>query len=252
MDTSFRLLPEQASSVAPHVDALYFFLLGVSVFFTVLIAALIIVFAIKYRRSVHPVRTPGHPPVALEIVWIVVPLVIVMVIFFWSMQLFFEMSRIPEDALEIHVVAKQWMWKFQHPQGRREIDTLHVPAGRAVKLTMISQDVIHSFFVPAFRTKQDVLPGRYSRTWFEATEPGEYHLFCAEYCGTSHSQMIGRVIVMPPAEYQSWVGSATTNDTPLAIADHRWSESLASRFHSKAAAPRRLMTTSCASRSSTR
>ncbi|HEX4129262.1 MAG TPA: cytochrome c oxidase subunit II [Pirellulales bacterium] len=219
MDTGFRIHPEQASTAAPQVDALYFFLLGVSIFFTVLIAGLIVYFAIRFRQSAKTTRRPMEGNMALEITWIVVPLVIVTMIFFWSMSMYYDMSRIPEDALEIHVVAKQWMWKFQHPLGRREIDTLHVPAGRAVKLTMISQDVIHSFFVPAFRVKQDVLPGRYSRTWFEATEPGEYHLFCAEYCGTSHSQMIGRVVVMPQAEYQTWLAGGPKPDEPQAAGE---------------------------------
>jgi cytochrome c oxidase subunit 2 len=234
MDTSFKLHPEQASTVAEKVDMLYFFLVGVSVFFTVLIALLILVFAIRYRRSAKVDRTHAHPNMMLEVVWIVVPLVIVSIIFFWSMRLYYDMSRIPEEGIEIQVVAKQWMWKFQHPQGRREIDTLHVPAGTVMKFKMISQDVIHSFFVPAFRIKQDVLPGRYSRTWFEATTPGEYHLFCAEYCGTSHSQMIGRVIVMSPADYQQWVSGSNPNESPLAMGERLYNELRCASCHGDA------------------
>ena len=234
MDTSFRLHPEQASTVAEKVDMLYFFLVGVSVFFTALIALLIIVFAIRYRKSAIVDRTPAHPNMMLEVVWIVIPLVIVSIVFFWSIQLYYDMSRIPEEGIEIDVVAKQWMWKFQHSQGPREIDTLHVPAGRVVKLRMISQDVIHSFFVPAFRVKQDVLPGRYSRTWFEATTPGEYHLFCAEYCGTSHSQMIGRVVVLAPADYQSWVSRQGGNETPLAAGERLYAEFRCASCHGDA------------------
>jgi cytochrome c oxidase subunit II len=224
MDTSFRLHPEQASTAASQVDMLYFFLVGISVFFTVLIAALIVFFAIRYRSGSKVDRTLPPPNMLLEATWIVVPLVIVTIIFFWSTNLFYDMSRIPDDALEIHVVAKQWMWKLQHPQGRREIDTLHVPAGRPVKMTMISQDVLHSFFIPAFRIKQDVLPGRYSRTWFEATVPGEYHLFCAEYCGTSHSQMIGRIVVLSPADYQAWLSGINVGETPLAAGERLYGE----------------------------
>jgi cytochrome c oxidase subunit 2 len=225
MDTSFRLFPDQASTVAPRVDALYFFLIGMSVFFTVLIAGLIVLFALRYRRGSKADRTLGHGHMWAEAVWIGVPLVISMVIFVWAAKLYFFMVRPPADAMEINVVAKQWMWKFQHPQGNREIDNLHVPAGRPVKLRMISQDVIHSFFVPAFRTKQDVIPGRYTTTWFEATQLGEFHLFCAEYCGTNHSLMKGRVTVMAPADYQAWLGGTTLGEPP-AVAGQRLFEQL--------------------------
>lgn len=200
------LFPEQASTVAGRVDALYYYLVGVSVFFSVLIFLLVFYFAVKYRR-----RDPNYVPPAihgstrLEVFWSVVPLALAMVMFGWGAKLFFEMQRPPAETLEIQVVGKQWMWKIQHPQGPREINELHVPVGVPVKLTMISEDVIHSFYIPAFRVKMDVLPGRYTTLWFEATKTGEYHLFCAEYCGTQHSGMIGRVVVMEPLDYQNWL-----------------------------------------------
>jgi len=226
IDDGFRLLPEQASTHAPRVDLLYFFLLGMAAFFTVLIATLIVYFSIKYRRGNTQVdRTPsqGHP-IRLEIAWMVVPFVISMVIFGWGAGLYFSAYRPPAGAMEVRVVAKQWMWKFQHASGRREINTLHVPLGQPVKLTMISEDVIHSLYVPAFRVKRDVLPGRYSACWFEATRTGEFHLFCAEYCGTNHSRMTGSVVVMEPSEFETWLGSGR-NELP-AIAGKRLFEEL--------------------------
>jgi cytochrome c oxidase subunit 2 len=206
-----QLLPEQASTFAGPVDALYFFLIGVSVFFSLLIAGLVIFFAVKYHRrsDSDPVPRPSTGGTALEIVWSVIPLGISMVIFGWGASLFFTINRPPDDALEVYVVAKQWMWKLQHMEGQREINELHIPLGRAVRLKMTSEDVIHSFYVPAFRTKQDVLPGRYTQTWFHPTKPGKYHLFCAEYCGTKHSGMIGWVYVMEPTEYQAWLSGGT-------------------------------------------
>jgi cytochrome c oxidase subunit 2 len=200
------LFPEQASTVAPQVDALFFFLVGVSAFFSLLIASLVIYFAIRYRRrSEDELPRPIHGSLRLELAWTVIPFAISMLMFFWGASVFLEISRPPDDALEVFVVGKQWMWKLQHMEGRREINELHVPLGRAMKLTMTSEDVIHSFFVPAFRIKADVVPGRYTTAWFEATKLGVYHLFCAEYCGTEHSRMIGRIIVMEPTDYQDWL-----------------------------------------------
>jgi cytochrome c oxidase subunit II len=216
MDKGYRLFPEQASTIAPKVDALFFFLCAVSAFFTALIFVLIVYFAIKYRRKseAHPPQA-GHGAMWLEITWSVIPFIITMVIFFWGARLYFVMYRVPRDALEIHVIGKQWMWKLQHPGGQREINTLHVPAGQPVRLVLSSQDVIHSFYVPAFRIKQDAIPGRYTMTWFEATKPGVYHLFCAEYCGTEHSGMIGKVHVMEPDKYQEWLSGITPEDSPV-------------------------------------
>ena len=206
MWSGIPLFPEAASSIAGRVDALYFFLLGITVFFSVLIAGLIIVYAVKYRRqSPRSIGTKIHGGLALEIAWTVIPLAITMVIFVWGASVFFAMSTPPADTLNIYVVGKQWMWKFQHLDGQREINELHVPLGRDVKLIATSEDVIHDVFVPAFRVKADVIPGRYVTIWFRATKPGRYHLFCAEYCGTRHSGMTGEVIVMEPAEYQAWL-----------------------------------------------
>jgi cytochrome c oxidase subunit II len=200
------LFPEVASTMASRVDGLYLFLVGLTAFFTILIAVLIAVFMIKYkRRSPHEIGARIHGGMALEIAWSVIPLLICMGIFVWAADIFLAMSRPPAETMNIYVVGKQWMWKFQHLDGQREINELHVPVGRPVKLIMTSEDVIHDVFVPAFRVKADVIPGRYSHLWFEPTKAGEYHLFCAEYCGTKHSGMIGRVVVMEPDDYQAWL-----------------------------------------------
>ena len=214
LQSGIPLFPDQASSVARKVDALYFYLTGVTIFFTVLIFSCVFYFAIRYRRrSEDELPKPIHGSLKLEIFWSVVPLALVMVMFFWGAALYLHMRRAPADATQLFVVGKQWMWKIQHPEGQREINELHVPVGRAVKLTMTSEDVIHSFYVPAFRVKMDVLPGRYTELWFTPTKTGEYHLFCAEYCGTKHSGMIGKVIVMEPADYEAWLSGAPAGES---------------------------------------
>ncbi len=201
--------PEQASTVAAEVDALYLFLVGVSTFFSLLIFSLVFLFAIKYRRrSEDELPRPIVGSVALETLWTVIPFLLAMIMFIWGTSLYFKNYRPPRHALDIYVTGKQWMWKFQHMAGQREINQLHVPVGRPVKLTMASEDVIHSLYIPAFRVKRDVVPGRYSTLWFEATKTGTYHLFCAEYCGTQHSGMGGQVVVMEPAQYEEWLGGA--------------------------------------------
>ena len=200
------LFPEAASTIAGRVDALYLFLVALAVFFSVLIAGLIVYYAIRFRRrSADSVGARIHGGLVLEITWTVVPLLITLVIFVWGASVFFAMASTPADTLNIYVVGKQWMWKFQHLSGQREINQLHVPVGRAVKLIMTSEDVIHDVFVPGFRVKADVIPGRYTNIWFEPTTPGRYHLFCAEYCGTRHSGMIGEVVVMEPDAFQEWL-----------------------------------------------
>lgn len=202
----FRLFPNQASTISVEVDHLLYFLLAVSVFFTVLIFVSIAYFAIRYRRrSEHEIPRAVHTGLTLEIVWSVIPFGLTMVMFTWGASIFFKESRPPDNALQIYVVAKQWMWKLQHMDGQREINELHVPLGRPIRLTMASEDVIHSFFVPDFRVKQDVVPGRYTTIWFQPTKPGKYHLFCAEYCGTNHSGMIGWIYVMEPQDFQAWL-----------------------------------------------
>ncbi len=230
MKFGLPLFPEQASTVAGQVDALFYFLTAVSVFFSLLIAGLIIYFAITYRRrSPEEVGVPITGALGLEMLWVVIPFGITIVMFVWGASLYFTMYRVPSDALEIQVVGKQWMWKFQHLDGQREINELHVPVGRAVKLIMASQDVIHSFFVPAFRVKADVIPGTYRTIWFQATKPGTYHLFCAEYCGTQHSGMIGQVVALEPAQYQAWLSGGTSNgvEGSPAAAGHRLFQDLA-------------------------
>jgi cytochrome c oxidase subunit 2 len=215
------LFPERASALAGQVDALYLFLVAVSAFFTVLIFGTIFIFAIKYRREKqqHPVHIEGSLP--LELTWTLIPLGICMIFFAWGSLIYFQEGRAPRGAMEVYAVGKQWMWKIEHDTGQREINQLHVPIGRDVKMIMSSQDVIHSFFVPAFRIKADVLPGRYTSIWFHPTKVGTYHLFCAEYCGTQHSGMIGQVVVMDPSEYQAWLsgggamGSLSANGQQL-------------------------------------
>jgi cytochrome c oxidase subunit 2 len=200
------LFPERASTMAGRVDAIYFFLIAVSVAFSLLIAGLIVYYAVTYRRrGAGSIGEVVQGAMLLEVAWTVIPLLITLVCFGWGASVFFAMSRPPDETLNVYVVGKQWMWKFQHLDGAREINELHVPVGRAVKLIMTSEDVIHDVFVPAFRAKADVVPGRYTSIWFQPTTPGRYHLFCAEYCGTKHSGMIGEVIVMDPNEYQTWL-----------------------------------------------
>jgi cytochrome c oxidase subunit 2 len=217
MQSWIPLVPDSASTFSWKVDALYFYLSGVTLFFALLITTVLIFFVIRYRR-----RTPYEipRPVAgshkLETVWTIIPFIIAMTMFGWGARVYFEQYKAPTNAVEVYVVGKQWMWKLQHATGQREINQLHVPVGRKIKLIMTSEDVIHDFFVPAFRTKMDVLPGKYTTLWFEATTPGTYHLFCAEYCGMNHSGMIGSVIVMEPREFDNWLSGNTGNTTPAA------------------------------------
>jgi cytochrome c oxidase subunit 2 len=208
----FPLLPVEASAGSAQLDMLFYALVGISAFFIILIFVLILVFTLRYRKDrVVDREIRRHDFAKLEVAWIVIPTLISLVIFGWSAWLYFENKTPPADAMEIYVTGKQWMWKIQHQQGNREIDELHIPVGRPIKLMMTSQDVIHSFFIPAFRVKQDVLPGRYTTEWFTPTRVGVYHLFCAEYCGTNHSSMIGKVVVMDPVDYEHWL--ATSGNT---------------------------------------
>ena len=207
--------PEQASTMAGQVDDLFLFLIGVTIFFSLLIAGLIVVFMVRFRRRPGTWPTQESEPTRsiegsffLETFWSVVPFGITLIAYFWGASIYAALYLPPDDALQINVVGKQWMWKFQHLEGRQEIDELHVPTGRPVRLHMTSEDVIHSLFVPAFRTKMDAVPGRYTGLWFEATKPGEYPLYCAEYCGTLHSGMIGKVIALEPTDFQAWLAGA--------------------------------------------
>jgi cytochrome c oxidase subunit II len=207
MQLNVPLFPEQASNVAVQVDAFYLFLVLITTFFSLLIALLILFFIIKYRKTPERQAQQIHGSTLLEIVWTAIPLGISMVIFVWGAVIYYHLQRPPANAMEIYGVGKQWMWKFEHPGGQREINALHVPTGRPVKVTLISQDVIHDFFVPALRVKIDVLPNRYTYTWFTPTLPGTYHLFCSQYCGTKHSAMVGEVTVMNPEDYAVWLAS---------------------------------------------
>ena len=191
----------------------------------ILIAGLVVTFAVRYRRRSEDERPQAIlGSLALELTWTLIPLGIVLVIFLWSAEVFFTIARVPPNAMEIFVVGKRWMWKAQHMTGQREINELHVPIGVPVKLIMGSEDVIHSFFIPAFRVKKDVVPGRYQTMWFQATRPGRYHLYCAEYCGTKHSQMIGSVVVMEPAAFQAWLGGGAAGLTMTAAGERHFQQ----------------------------
>src|SRR3984957_13963337 len=219
MFDNFPLWPVRASTGAGNIDALFIFLLALSAFMCLAIFTMILVFATKYRRrrGVEAEQIEGSP--ALEITWSIIPLGIFMVIFAWGAVIYFHERTPPRNASEVYVVAKQWMWKLEHQEGQREINELHVPVGRDVKLIMTSQDVIHSFYVPAFRIKQDVLPGRYTTAWFRASKPGTYHLFCSQYCGTMHSGMIGQVVVMELPQYEAWLSGGGTSGSLAASGD---------------------------------
>ncbi len=210
------IFPEQASTFAWQVDLLYFYLIAVSIAFTIPIVVAIFFFAIKYRET-EKFATPEemHGSMVLETVWSIIPFVISMTIFLGGAIVFFNQYTPPDDAMDIYVVGKQWMWKMQHQTGQREINELHVPVGRKVKLTLTTEDVIHDFDIPAFRTKVDVVPGRYTYLWFEPTKPGKYHLFCAEYCGLNHSGMGGYVYVMEQRDFDNWLSGDVSGQTPV-------------------------------------
>src|ERR1700754_2991720 len=217
MQSWIPLVPESASTNSWKVDAIYFYLSGVTLFFTLLISAMVVFFVIRYRRrSPYEIPRPIAGSHTLETLWTIIPFLISMTIFGWAARVYFEQYHPPENAVEIYVVGKQWMWKIQHSTGQREINELHVPVGRKIKLIMTTEDVIHDFFVPAFRMKADVVPGKYTTQWFEATKPGTFHLFCAEYCGMNHSGMIGSVIVMEPREFDNWLSGNVATTSPAA------------------------------------
>jgi len=207
LSSGFRLLHAAASAQASRTDALFLAMLLLCGTVAVVLLVLVTWFSLRYRRSRVVDRTPPRQMKGIEVAWTVTPLLIFFGVFGWAARDYVTMADPPADALPISVVARQWMWKLQHRNGRREINELHVPLGEPVVVTMTSQDVIHSFFIPAFRLKQDVVPGRYTRLWFTATQLGEFPLFCSEYCGSEHSQMTGRVVVMSPSDYGRWLAS---------------------------------------------
>ena len=214
MKPPFPLFPPSASTVAVEMDLLYGFIVAVCTFFAVLIAVLVVYFTLKYhRRNPDDVGADIHGSLSLELTWTFIPLVLSLVMFAWGASLFFRLATPPANAMELFVVGKQWMWKVQHPEGVREINEMHVPIGRPVRITLGSEDVLHDYSIPAFRVKMDAVPGKLTTLWFEATVPGRYHIFCAEYCGTKHSGMIGEVIAMQPQDYEVWLAGGRSTGT---------------------------------------
>ena len=204
------LFPPEASTIAPYMDALYFFLLLITIVGLVLVGMLVVGFSIRYRRQRNPVATQVEGSTLLEATWTIIPLALFLICFVWGAVLYFRIYNPPANSMNIYIVGKQWMWKAEHPGGQHEINSLHVPIGRPVQLTMISQDVFHSFSIPDFRVKREVVPGRYTTVWFNATVPGTYHLFCTQYCGTQHSGMIGDIVALTPEDYEKWTQQSTS------------------------------------------
>jgi cytochrome c oxidase subunit 2 len=212
-----KFFPDEASNFALHVDLLFLGLLAVSAFFVVVVAAPILYYSIRYRRGSRADRSnPSSGSLRVEMAWTLGTAVLALGLFAWGAVVYAHIETAPAGLEPVHVIAKQWMWKLEHAEGKREINELHVPLGHPVRLLMTSQDVIHSFYVPAFRVKQDVVPGRYTSIWFKPSKPGTYHLFCAEYCGTNHSAMIGTVTVMEPADYTDWLQRGEVGDSIIA------------------------------------
>lgn len=206
MFSGFSLFPAQASTLAPEIDNLYLGVIAITAFFAVVVVIFVVYFAIKYRDDTgDKVGAPITGSVPLELGWSLIPFFISIGIFVWASVVFFHIVRAPDQTLEVYSTGKRWMWRFQHIDGQREINELHVPVGRPVRVVFTSEDVLHDLFIPAFRVKADAVPGRYSAIWFEPTQVGQYHIFCAEYCGTNHSGMIGTVFVMEQADYQAWL-----------------------------------------------
>jgi cytochrome c oxidase subunit 2 len=236
------MLPSAATSAA-RFDALFCSILALVSIVSLGVFAAIGYFALRYRRRIGVIYDNRVTPAksraqrAVEWTWIIAPLFIFVALFVWSARVFIWESRPPANAMEIDVVAQQWMWKFEHPNGRRELDTLHLPLGRPVKLVMTSQDVIHSLFIPAFRYKMDVLPGRYTEAWFEPSRLGTYHLFCAQYCGTSHASMEAAVVVMTPADYAAWLAGGEKNEAPEVAGAHLFQAHGCASCHGQVTAP---------------
>ncbi len=219
--------PEQASTFAWQVDYLYFYLIAISVFFTVGIVVAIGIFAVQYREK-EKFATPDemHGSIPLELFWSFIPFVISMTIFLGGAIVYYNQFKIPENSTEIFVVGKQWMWKIQHQTGQREINELHVPVDTKIKLTLTTEDVLHDFYIPAFRAKTDVVPGRYTTMWFEATKPGKYRIYCAEYCGLNHSGMGGFVYVMAKDDFADWLAGNNSDQTPVQMGEDLFTNKL--------------------------
>jgi len=216
--TNFPLAPPSASNFSQEYDVLFYTLTGLTVFFTLVVSVAVIFFAIRYRQGTKADRSrPMYENLFLELTWTIVPLVLGLVMFYFGTSLYVKMRTPPRNSTEIFVIGKQWMWHVQHGNGVRENNTLHVPVGQPVKLTMISQDVLHAFYIPAFRVQEHVVPGRYTQLWFTATQAGEYHLFCNMYCGTQHSEMGGKVVAMPPKEFAEWLANGGQSVAPMSM-----------------------------------
>jgi len=211
--TNFALFPPEASKIAPQMDALFFFMVLVSLIGLTAVVLMVVSFSILYSKKRHPVAEQIEGSTLLEATWTIIPLGLFMVMFVWGALIYFRVFTPPANAMNIYVVGKQWIWKAEHPGGQHEINSLHVPVGHAVQLTLISEDVFHSFSIPAFRVKREAIPGRYTTVWFEATTPGTYHLFCTQYCGTEHSHMIGDVVVLSEEDYRKWLAGSTSGNS---------------------------------------
>jgi cytochrome c oxidase subunit 2 len=216
--TNFPISPPQASNWAVPHDAIFYALTALTVFFTLLVCGLVLFFAIKYRAGNKVDRSrPMYENLKLELTWTFIPMILGLVMFWFGAKLFVDMRTPPADAQEVFVIGKQWMWHIQHANGVRENNTLHVPLGKPIKVTMISQDVLHAFYIPAFRVQMHVVPGRYTQLWFIPTQIGEYHLFCGMYCGTQHSEMGGKVVVMDPKDWAEWAANGGETRAPMSM-----------------------------------
>ena len=217
---NFPLAPQQGSTIAYFHDWVFYVLVVLTIIFTVIVYGMVVFFAVKYRRGSKVNRhQEHHENLLLEISWTVIPTILGLVMFFVGAKLFIEMRTSPKDGEDIYVVGKQWMWHMQHSNGVRENNTLHVPVGKPVRLTLISQDVLHAFYVPDFRQQIHVVPGRYTTLWFTAVKPGKYPLYCAMYCGTQHSEMGGYVYAMPPKEYAEWLSNGGNDAEAMPMED---------------------------------
>jgi cytochrome c oxidase subunit 2 len=226
------LYPEQASNFAPQVDNLVIFMISVCLFFAVAICAAVIYFFFKYhRKRPDDIGVAIHGDLRLEIAWIVLPFFLLLAMFGWGAAIYVDYRRTPADTLDIYVVGKQWMWRLQQPDGRKEINELHVPVNRNIRLIMASEDVIHDFSVPSFRVKMDVVPGHYNNMWFRPTKPGRYHFFCSQYCGTNHAVMGGWVTVMEPDNYAKWLSGTAASGDPVAIGEKLYTELACNTCH---------------------
>jgi cytochrome c oxidase subunit II len=208
--TNFALFPPEASTIAPQMDALIFFMVLISLIGLTIVILLVTSFSVLYHKQRHPVAVQIEGSTLLEATWTIIPLGLFLIMFVWGSLIYFRVYTPPANAMNIYIVGKQWMWKAEHPGGQHEINALHIPTGRPIQLTIISQDVFHSFSIPAFRVKREAIPGRYTSVWFQATTPGTYHLFCTQYCGTNHSAMIGEIVVLSPEDYKKWLAQSNS------------------------------------------